>query len=497
MAERLTRAAASQRGLIPEQSGVGPSGAAPAGPRIVHLGFGAFARAHTAVYTEEANRAAETPWRILGVTQRSSTVADQLNPQDGLYTVVEEGPDAAGAQLITCVEHILSGPEQPHAVVEAIASAQTHVVTLTITEKGYRTDPRTGGVDTSDHAVAEELAGSSPRTAIGQIVRGVQRRAQAGAGPLTVVSCDNLPGNGARTAAVVRSFAEALPQRESAELLDWIDAHVSFPNTMVDRMVPRPTEATAQAVERSMGLTDGGAVPSEHFTQWVIEDSFAGPRPPWETAGAEFSHQVERWEHTKLRMLNAAHSLLAYLGHWAGHRTIAEAVGDSAFALACRQLHTAEVLPTLALPDCVDGAAYGEQVLRRFANPALGHTTAKVGADGSQKLGPRLLATVQGCLEAGRTPQFAALTTAAWMHHVAEGPQEAVDDPLADQLRLRAREAATAEETISALLRESAVLPEAVASSEPFRGRVVHWYRVLQLRDAETLRKEIGEARHT
>lgn len=460
-------------------------------PTIVHLGFGAFARAHTAVYTEEANRlSGELPWRIIGVTQRSAAVADQLNPQDGLYTVVEEGPDSAGVQLITCVERVLDGPAHPQAVVEAIAAERTHIVSLTITEKGYRFDPRTGQVNLDDPQIRQDLAGGGPSTAVGQIVRGLQRRAAEGVGPLTVLSCDNLPGNGRLTADVVRSFVQALPGPESDGLLEWIEANVRFPSTMVDRMVPQPTEATSAAAQEATGHHDAGAVPSEHFRQWVLEDTFAGPRPRWEQAGATFSDQVEQWESTKLRILNAGHTLLAYLGLYGGCSTIAEAVQEPVFAQACRRLFAEEVIPTLEVPQGVDARAYGEDVLHRFANPALGHTTEKVGTDGSQKLGPRLLSTVERNLQQGRTPRWAALAVAAWFRHLTSGA-ETVSDPLAETLLKRAASQATPEALVRALLAETEVFPQAVGFDEGFAEEVTGWYRILQRQDPQALRDEV------
>lgn len=461
-------------------------------PTIVHLGFGAFARAHTAVYTEEANRrSGELPWRIIGVTQRSAAVADQLNPQDGLYTVVEEGPDSAGVQLITCVERVLDGPAAPQDVVEAIAAEHTHIVSLTITEKGYRFDPRTGEVNLEDPQIQQDLAGGGPSTAVGQIVRGLQRRAAEGAGPLTVLSCDNLPGNGRLTADVVRSFVRALPGSESAGLLEWIQANVRFPSTMVDRMVPQPTEATSAAAQQATAHYDAGAVPSEHFRQWVLEDAFAGPRPLWEQAGATFSDQVEQWEATKLRILNAGHTLLAYLGLHRGCTTIAEAVQEPVFAQACRRLFSEEVIPTLEVPRGVDAQAYGEAVLHRFANAALGHTTQKVGTDGSQKLGPRVLSTVARNLEQSRTPRWAALAVAAWFHHLTSGTEE-VSDPLAETLRSRAASESSPEAVVRALLGESEVFPQAIGSDDGFAEEITHWYRILQQQDLQTLRDEVG-----
>lgn len=493
MTRRLSRETAAEAGLLSDAGPARRSAAADC-PLIVHLGFGAFARAHTAVFTEEANRGAqqldEPSWRIVGVTQRSRAVADQLDPQDGLFSVVEQDRDTTDVQLITCVEEVLSGPDQADEVVQRIADPRTRIVSLTVTEKGYRLDPSQETVDLTDPEVRADLDGGGPSTPIGQIVAGLRRRAETGAGPLTVLSCDNLPGNGALTRRAVRTFIGALPDGEtSRELLDWLDQHVTFPSTMVDRMVPQPTAETAELARGALGLQDEGAVPSESFRQWVLEDSFAAGRPRWERAGATFGDDVAAWEETKLRILNAGHSLLAYLGRYAGLSTICEAAEDEVWAAACRELYRADVLPVLETPGDVDGAAYADSVLRRFANPALGHTTAKVGSDGSQKLGPRFGTTVRRSMERGAVPQWAALAVAGWVHDILEAPSLGATDPAAERLRRRASGEHGTARAVEVVLDEAGLFQD-VAD----RGRFVHaaaeWLELMQ-DDADMVRQEI------
>ena len=337
------------------------------------------------------------------MTQRSDTVARQLAPQDGLFTVTERGSGAAPVRVVSSIVEAISGRDYPGTVTERIAAPSTSVVTLTVTEKGYRIDPRTGTLNTADDQVQADLAGRAPQTSIGQIARGIQRRARADAGPLTVVSCDNLPGNGELTRNLVHAFAAALPAKEADPLLSWLTANVSFPSTMVDRMVPATTAGDLDAVERELGLRDEAAVVAEPFLQWVIEDNFTSRRPRWEDAGALFSSDVAAWEAAKLRLLNASHSMLAYLGLATGKATISDAVGEDAFRTACSRMMAEDALPTISLPAGMDGITYCAQVLSRFANPALGHTTDKVGSDGSQKIGLRLLTTVRG--QPGRRPR--------------------------------------------------------------------------------------------
>ncbi|MGZ4661440.1 MAG: mannitol dehydrogenase family protein [Arthrobacter sp.] len=460
---------------------------------MVHLGLGAFARAHTAVFTENAMLASgDSDWGIAGVTQRSATVARQLQPQDGLFTVAERGLGAAPLRVVSSITETLSGRENPAAVLDRIAAEETSVITLTITEKGYRIDPLTGSLDISDAQVQLDLAGRPPQTAIGQIARGLQQRARADAGPLTVVSCDNLPVNGELTRKLVHAFAAALPAGEADPLAFWLDANVAFPGTMVDRMVPATTAGDLDAVERELGLRDEAAVVAEPFLQWVIEDNFAAGRPRWEDAGALISRDVAAWEAAKLRLLNASHSMLAYLGLAAGKRTISDAVGEDAFLIACRRMMAEEVLPTLSLPEGLDGEAYCTQVLDRFANPALGHTTAKVGSDGSQKIGLRLLGTVRENLAAGREPRWAALAVAAWMHHVASTPSAELDDPRAAELHAALPVARAAGAVVPALMGCRSIFDGGLAADPRFAGLLIHWYRIIDTHGLDGLRNEIN-----
>jgi fructuronate reductase len=462
-------------------------------PGIVHLGLGAFARAHTAVFTEEAMLASgDFDWGIVGVTQRSDTVARQLAPQDGLFTVAERGDGAAPLRVVSSIVEALSGRDNPQGVADRIAAASTRVVTLTITEKGYRFDPGTGTLNLDDDEVQADLAGRAPRTAVGQITRGLQQRARTGVGPITVVSCDNLPGNGELTGTLVRGFAAALPPAEGQPLLAWLEENVTFPSTMVDRMVPATTPADLDGVERELGLRDEAGVVAEPFKQWVIEDNFAAGRPRWEDAGALFSSDVAAWEAAKLRLLNASHSMLAYLGLAAGQETISDAVGQAAFLTACRRMMVEEALPTITLPPELDGEQYCSQVLSRFANPALGHTTAKVGSDGSQKLGLRLLPTIRGTLDAGREPRWAALAVAAWMHHVVTTPEADLNDPLATQLHTALPATRTAATVVPALLGFHPIFGHDLAQHDGFTELVLHWYSTLETDGPEGLGKEIN-----
>jgi fructuronate reductase len=435
--------------------------------RIVHLGIGAFHRAHQAVYTEDAG-----DWGICGVTQRSPAVARQLLPQDGLYTVLTKGPGADDVRVVGAVREVLVAPDDPAAVVARIADPAVRVVTLTVTEKGYRRDPATGRLRRDDPEVAADLAGRAPRTVVGQLVAGLDRRRRTDAGPLTVVCCDNLPSNGPALHRLVTDYVA-----DDDALAEWIAASVRFPATMVDRIVPATTDADRAEVTRLLGVTDDGAVVAEPFSQWVIEDDFAADRPAWEKAGAVLTADVAPYETVKLRMLNGAHSTLAYLGALAGHEHIADAVADPVLAEVAGRLMTYDVVPTLAPPDGLDLAEYGATVLERFANPALRHTCRQVAMDGTQKLPQRLLGTARDRLAAGAEPSWVAFAVAAWMRYVSAGRGEdgrpiVVDDPLAERLASTLAGATDPAAVVDRLLSLAEVFGE-LGSSSTFRHLVL------------------------
>ena len=454
--------------------------------RIVHLGIGAFHRAHQAYYTEESG-----DWGSCGVTQRSPRVAQQLAPQDCLYTLlVRDGADAS-PRVIGAVREVMYGGGDPAAVAARIADPEVSVVSLTVSEKGYRYDPATRRLRLADEEIAADLAGRPPRTVIGQLTAGLAARAAAGAvgaGPVTVVCCDNLPANGPTVRGLVLDYAQAWAARHPgaarpATVPDWIGAEVAFPATMVDRIAPATTGADRADVAALLGVRDLAAVVAEPFTQWVIQDSFAGPRPAWERAGAQLVPDVEPYEKVKLRMLNGTHSAVAYLGGLAGHEFIAGAVTDDVLAGYAQRLMTTDIAPTLTSPPDTDLGDYAAQVLRRFGNTALRYRCAQVAMDGSQKLPYRLRDTIADRLAAGAVPVWATLAFAAWMRHVwtqraDDGRPFPVDDPMADVFRARLAEAGVdgasagqAGRVAEALLGISAVFGE-LAESAVFRELV-------------------------
>jgi len=420
---------------------------------IVHLGIGAFHRAHQAVYTDDVlASAAGGDWRFIGVSLRSAGVRDQLEPQDGLYSVLEMSDAGESLRVIGAVDRVLVASDDPTAVIAAIADPATRIVSLTVTEKGYCHDPATGRLDPNHSGIARELAGGTTETAIGYLAKGLRGRADADAGPVTLLSCDNLPHNGAVLGRVLRDYLAA----SDPDLIDWIDANVRTPATMVDRIVPATTPADLASVEALLGRRDDGAVKAEPFSQWVIEDDFAGPRPAWEAAGAQFVADVRPFELAKLRMLNGAHSTLAYLGLLAGHETVDQAVADPAIRETVERLMRVEAAATLPAIDGLDPQAYADALLARFANPALRHKLIQIAMDGSQKLPQRLLGTIADARAKGVDPRAAITGVAAWMQHVKQGGHT-LDDPMATELSGIADKAADDAALVDGLVRVRAV----------------------------------------
>lgn len=387
---------------------------------IVHIGIGAFHRAHQAVYTDDAMGAGGRDWGIIGVSLRSGDVAAQLNPQDGLYTVGARGVQGSKLRLIGAVQQVLVASENPQAVIDAIAAATTHIVSFTVTEKGYLRGP--GGM--------LDLAAAQGAPSLYRFVgAALAARKVAGLPGITLLSCDNLAGNGAALKALMRQYLAA----RHPDLLDWFDAECRCPATMIDRIVPATTDADRAAVEAMLGARDEGAVVTEAFSQWVIEDDFAGPRPRWETVGAELVADVAPYETAKLRMLNGAHSALAYIGLGRGHEFVHQAIGDPAILPLIERLMRDEAAPTIDAAPGQDLAAYADALLNRFANPALDHRLSQIAMDGSQKIPQRWLQTLAWHQVRGSRCLSLEAAIAAWIEFLRS--DHPIDDPLAYKLR--------------------------------------------------------------
>ncbi len=386
---------------------------------IVHLGIGAFHRAHQAVYTDDAMNAGDRDWAIVGVSLRSPGVATQMNPQGGLYTVAQRSAAGSAIRLIGSVRQVLVATGDREAVVAQLASPATHIVSFTVTEKGYCRAP-----DGSLDPVLADAGSFYPL-----LTEAMARRRAAGLSGLTLLSCDNLAGNGAQLERLMREHLG----RSAPDLLAWFDGECACPSTMVDRIVPATTDADRAAIAAATGLEDEAAVVTEPFSQWVIEDRFAGPRPRWEVGGAQFTSDVHPFEVAKLRMLNGAHSALAYLGLAHGHRFVHEAIGDPGLRPLIDRLMRQEAATSLQPAPGQDLGAYADALIARFANPALNHRLDQIAMDGSQKIPQRWLATLAWHQARGARCDAILSALGAWLAH-ARGDNGVVDDPRADAL---------------------------------------------------------------
>jgi fructuronate reductase len=355
---------------------------------IVHLGLGAFARAHLAAFTQPL-LAADPSWGILGVSLRSPATRDALAPQDFLYTCAARDGSGISLAIMSVLTGILVAPEDPAVVVAAMAEPAVRIVSISVSERGYHRRAADGALDEEDPLIRQDLRQpNAPATVLGLITAALRRRRARGVPPFTVLCCDNLPDNGNSTRALVGRLARLI----DPALADFIENEAVFPNTMVDQIVPATTDADRAEIDAALGVHDAWPVVCEPFRQWVIEDRFPLGRPAWERTGAELVTDVLPYEAMKLRMLNGSHSAIAYLGQLAGWRTVADAIADPTLAAFISGLME-EVAATLQLPPQVDRAAYSRALMARFANPALQHQTAQIARDGSQKLPMRLFAT--------------------------------------------------------------------------------------------------------
>ena len=448
--------------------------------RMVHLGPGAFFRAFGAVYTDEVNAVNDEGWGILAVSLRSATAAHQLDQQDGIYHSVTFSKEGLQPKLISSIVRTLVAPDDPGAVVAEMAEPAVKVVSLTITEKGYCHRSSDGKLNLKHPDIIHDLDDwLQPVSAIGFIVAALAKRRTAGNKPFTVLSCDNLPSNGALIRGIVLEFAQNI----DGELANWIEAQVSFPSSMVDRITPATTPEDINALSEITGALDLGCVFHEQFRQWVIEDDFCNGRPRWELAGAQFVAEVDAHELKKLRCLNGTHSALAYLGYLAGFETISETVSDPDFALFCEMLWTDEIIPTVPQPEGENLLTYSAKLMERYKDTSIRHRTWQIAMDGSQKLPQRILGTISDNLAMDRVSPGLYLAVAAWMFYAGgvdeNGRKIDVRDPLAAELKAANENARHASGKVNAILSLPELFPEPLVKNVVFRDAIVEAYEIL------------------
>lgn len=441
--------------------------------RIVHFGFGAFHRAHQALLTDRVLNALGGDWGICEISLFSGDkLMSALRAQNHLYTVLEKGPEGNQAIIVGAVKECLNAKlDGLEAIIEKFCEPQVAIVSLTVTEKGYCIDPATGRLDTSNERIVHDLQNPlAPHSAPGILVEALSRRRERGLRPFTVLSCDNIPDNG----HVVRNAIIGMAEKRSQQLADWVREHVTFPSTMVDRIVPAATPESLREITDALGVEDPCAISGEPFIQWVIEDNFVAGRPRWEEAGVEMVDDVMPWEQMKLRMLNGSHSFLAWLGYLAGYQHINECMADENFYRAAHRLMMQEQAPTLSVTG-VDLRQYADNLLARFSNPALQHRTWQIAMDGSQKLPQRMLESVRWHLQQGDEWPCLALGIAGWMRYVSgvDDAGNAIDvrDPLAQKIKGLVDNTAE-KERVAALLSLTEIFGSDLPADERFVSRV-------------------------
>lgn len=411
-------------------------------PGIVHLGIGAFHRAHQAALVDNRLSAGETGWGIIAASLRSAETAEALNPQSGLYTMATRDGSGTKLSVIGSILDVIVARAATERLLGAMTDPRVRIVSLTVTEKGYCHDPAKGTLNEHHPDILTDLSNpSAPVTAPGLIVEALRRRRTAGAAPFAVLCCDNLPANGATVRRVVARYGALV----DVGLGSFIENEVAFPATMVDRIVPATTDADRAFVATALGLTDAWPVMTEPFCQWVIEDEFPQGRPRFEEAGAELVRNVAPYETMKLRLLNGTHSSMAYLGQLAGFETISDTISDPGFASFIRRMMDEEISPTVPGFGVAALDAYKDALIARYRNPALRHRTAQIAMDGSQKIPQRLMNTARDQLAAGRPVTRISTALAGFIRFMTgcgeDGAALPINDPKAAAFKAAAERA--------------------------------------------------------
>lgn len=440
---------------------------------IVHLGLGAFHRGHQAVYTDLSNESMESPWGIFGINLLGSAeLVDALNSQQCLFTVVEKSATATTCRQVRALAGALHTPASGiQAAIDKLTEPQVKIVSLTITEKGYCTDPQSRRLDLANPLIRHDLTSPrAPQSAIGLLVEALRIRREKALSPFSVLSCDNIPANGVLTKNAVLDFASQL----DAGLAAWIEQQVTFPGTMVDRIVPAMTPEQFAVIEAETGYADPCGVVCEDFRQWVIEDNFVAGRPQWDNAGAMFVQDVVPYEEMKLRMLNGSHSFLAYNGSLAGYEFISECMADPVLNAAVFHLMVDEQAKSLDPDLHLDVDQYARLLIARFCNPHIKHKTSQIAMDGSQKLPQRAIDPWR-TLQARKVQRNGlSLLIAGWLHFVLDAVSrgQTLADPLNDEFYARITPQDSSWERAHALLQIESIFGTLASNNAMFMNEV-------------------------
>lgn len=456
---------------------------------IVHIGPGAFHRAHQAVYTDLA-MAHGGNWRIDAVSMRSKTLKDKLAEQDNLYSLVVLD-NQPYTQIIGALNNVYVLSEDRSAIMASLTAPTTHIVTLTITEKGYCLDNQ-GKLDAAHPDIMHDKDfPDEPVSAIGLLVAALSARKAANTGDITIVSCDNVSDNGSKLGAAVVAFANLL----DAELAQWIKSNIAFPNTMVDSITPATDEALVEQTAAALGVTDRWPIQREAFTQWVVEDKFSGPRPAWEKVGVTFTDDVNMFEKAKLRVLNGTHSTLAYVGSLLNIDTVYEAISKPEIEAFVRRLLETEILPTIEVGNKMNLPAYADAILTRYHNKHIRHLLSQIAWDGSQKLPFRILNTLRDRIKAKASFERLCVPVAAWLLFIARRQQagENITDPMGEHLlSLAEKHQGDTTAFTDAVLNERDVFAE-LSDNPAFRNTVHKKVQQMASLNNETMAQCLGE----
>ena len=409
---------------------------------IVHIGVGGFYRAHQAVYLDQLlHLPGHAQWGYVGVglLPHDAAMRDAMRDQDCLYTVIERGAQGDSARVIGSILDFLYAPDDPQAVLEKMAHAATRIVSLTITEGGYYINQGNGQFD-ADHAdIVHDLAHPhTPRCSFGYLAEALQRRRARGLAPFTIMSCDNLQNNG----DVMRKMLLAFTELQDPGLSAWLEQHCAFPNSMVDRITPATTDEHRALARDKFGLADAWPVVTEPFLQWVIEDHFPSGRPAWELVGAQMTQDVLPYEKMKLRLLNAGHQSLCYIGMLFGYQYAHEAMADAGIRQLFVDMMEIEVTPLLPEVAGIDLADYKRTLVERFSNPTICDQLSRIGTEGSARIPKFVLPSIVEQLERGGPIKLLSFTVACWFRYLngsdEQGRPMPIIDPYADRLREQA-----------------------------------------------------------
>ncbi|MGP2481476.1 mannitol dehydrogenase family protein [Pantoea eucalypti] len=454
--------------------------------RMVHIGFGAFHRAHQALCSDKLAEQG-SDWGYCEVNLNSGDLIQALREQNLLYTLTEMADDSLQTRVIGVITQALHGKSDGiEAVINAMSQPEVAIVSMTVTEKGYCHQPASGNLNPDHPDIVHDLQNpDSPRSLPGLILAAIRRRRKQDLPAFSVMSCDNMPENG----HVIRNVIVQLAQYQDPALADYIQQHMTFPSTMVDRIVPAMTDAAFAALNARLGCSDPVAVEAEPFFQWVIEDNFVNGRPAWEKAGAELVSDVLPYEEMKLRMLNGSHSFLAYLGFLAGYEYISDCMADPHFRAAARSLMVDEQAPTLRTQG-VDLNAYADSLIARYENRAIKHRTGQIATDGTQKLPQRMLDSLRWHLQRGSDCDLLLLGVAGWMRYVGgideKGQPIEIRDPMKAQLAECVASSEEGEARVRALLSMREVFGDDLAQNADVVGRLTAWYNKLTAQGART-----------